>query len=338
MTDWTTCSDEELLSLRFRNLRLGFSSLSSLSSELLTESLAALDEELRAKGFRFRPHVWLADEWFCPDGVPGFAVPFYLAHGRLRRLERRQMREVEGGTLKSCLRLLRHETGHAIDNAYRLRRRRERKEIFGPSDITYPDTYAPRPYSRRFVRYLEGGYAQSHPDEDFAETFAVWLDPHSRWRKRYTGWPALTKLSYVNDLMREIADEKPLTTNQRRPGELSKLSLTLGEHYRLQRKRFKVRFAERYDADLEEIFRARGEYPAAAFLRRHRGALRRGVARKTGSRCYTVDDVLRHWIARTRTRQLFVKGSETSALADATAMLTVHVERYLLKHQYRIPI
>lgn len=332
MRDWTARSEEELLSLRFRELRL------TVSGELLTRSLTKLDGELGARGFRFRPHVWLSYEWFCPDGVPGFAIPFYLAHPRLRRLERRQMTEVEGGTLRSCLQLLRHETGHAIDNAYRLRKRRRRSEIFGRSNTTYPDTYTPRPFSRSFVRNLEQGYAQSHPDEDFAETFAVWLDPRSRWRVRYAGWAALEKLSYMDQLMHEIAPQRPLTTNRRRTDELSKLGRTLGEHYRVRRRKYRVEFAERYDGDLDRIFGTRGTSPASVFLRRHRSFLRRQIAKRSDTRCYTVDDVLKHWIGRTRERKLFVKGGEKAALTNVAAALTVHVMEYLRKGHHRIPL
>ena len=66
------------------------------------------------------PHAWLSDEWFSPDNTPGIAIPFYLAHPRLMRLERRQILEVEGGTASECLRILRHETGHVVQHAYRL--------------------------------------------------------------------------------------------------------------------------------------------------------------------------------------------------------------------------
>ena len=32
-----------------------------------------------------------------------------------------------------------------------------------------------------------GAYAASHPEEDFAETFAVWLTPRSNWRQSFPG-------------------------------------------------------------------------------------------------------------------------------------------------------
>ena len=183
--EWASWPDERLLDLRLCDLGV------TIRGGELADRIGQLYGELRGLGLRFRPHFWLSDEWYCPDGVPGVAIPFYLAHPRLARLELAHMLEVEGGTPEWCMRLLRHETGHAIENAYRLRLRRSRQRLFGKSSERYRDYYVPRPYSRRFVVHLEQWYAQSHPDEDFAETFAVWLAPDSNWRERYAGWPAL---------------------------------------------------------------------------------------------------------------------------------------------------
>lgn len=90
----------------------------------LADRTDKLYEELKRCGIRHKPHVWLSSEWFSPDGIPGIAIPFYLAHPRLRKLEHRQILEVEGGTEGECMRILRHEAGHAIDTAYRLHRRK----------------------------------------------------------------------------------------------------------------------------------------------------------------------------------------------------------------------
>ena len=117
------------------------------------------------------------------------------------KLEQAQMFTVEGGPEKQCMRILRHEAGHCVDTAYRLHRRKRWRELFGSFTQPYPDAYKPRPNSRRFVTHLDGWYAQAHPAEDFAETFAVWLRPGSRWRKRYADWPALEKLEYVDAFM-----------------------------------------------------------------------------------------------------------------------------------------
>jgi len=145
--------------------------------------------ELEQRGLRFRPYFWVSEDWFTPQDVPGCAVPFYLLHPRLLRLERRHMLEVEGAGRAECMKLLRHEVGHAIDHAFRLYRRRERQKLFGRSSKRYPESYGPRPRSRHFVQHLDYWYAQAHPDEDFAETFAVWSRTTSRSR---TGPPLST--------------------------------------------------------------------------------------------------------------------------------------------------
>ncbi|HLE72284.1 MAG TPA: putative zinc-binding metallopeptidase [Vicinamibacteria bacterium] len=332
MKGWHRRSDEELLSLRFRDLPL------HSTDRLIASAVKELQRELQRRGLRFRPHVWLSDEWFSPDGVPGFAIPFYLAHPRLRRLERNQMLEVEGGTLRSCLRLMRHETGHAIDNAYRLRRRKERQRLFGSPSDPYPRSYAPRPFSRRFVRHLEFGYAQSHPDEDFAETFAVWLDPASRWRERYADWPALEKLLYIDELMREIGRRIPPVGNRRRPYPLSGLRRSLRTHYRIKRERYRVDFSQNYDEDLSIIFGLKGEVSASRFLERHRGFLRRQIARWTGIPGYGVDQVLKDWIERSRERGLRVRTAPEKALRDVVTALTVRVMQYLQSGNYRVAL
>jgi len=139
--------------------------------------------ELTARGVALRPDCYLGDEWFSPEGVPAIAIPFSLAHPRLKSLELRQMMEVEGGTPEWCMMLLRHECGHAMDHAWQFSRRTEWQQVFGGPESTYaPETYTPRAYSRGFVQHLPNWYAQAHPDEDFAETFAVWLStPHRRY-------------------------------------------------------------------------------------------------------------------------------------------------------------
>ena len=114
---WTRLSDEELLKVRLCDLRV------SVERSSLQPHIRRLYAELDRRGIHFQPHVWLGEEWFSPDGVPGIAVPFYLAHPRLMRLERKMTREVEGSNVNWLMRILRHEAGHALDNAYRLRRR-----------------------------------------------------------------------------------------------------------------------------------------------------------------------------------------------------------------------
>lgn len=335
-SEWAGWDDEQLLSARLCDLDLG------IEGSGLDERIGELVRELENKGLGFRPHFWLSDEWFCPDGVPGVAIPFYLAHPRLARLEHAQMLEVEGGTREQCLRILRHETGHAIENAYHLRRRRRRQQLFGKSSEPYPDHYAPRPYSRSFVLNLDGWYAQSHPDEDFAETFAVWLDPGSGWTQRYAGWPALHKLEYVDQLMREIAGRPPLVRTHKTPYALPTLRRTLRIHYRRRRRHYRVGEQDLYDRDLLQLFSAAPEHaarPAAArFLARIRGEVRRRVQRWTGQYQYLIDQVLEEMIGRCRALGLHLAGSEDEARVELTALVTARTMSLLLTGRHRVPL
>src|SRR5271163_1448887 len=274
---WESLSDDQLLSLRFCDLKL------TIGGTDLERAIERLYGELATRGIRFRPHCWLSQEWFSPDGIPGIAIPFYLAHQRLARIERRFMREVEGGNRNWLMRILRHEAGHAIDTAYRVRRRRGWREVFGPASLPYPDTYRPRPGSRRFVQHLGAWYAQAHPTEDFAETFAVWLKPNSPWRREYLGWPAFTKLKFISELAAEIGDAKPQVTDRSRVEDIAEETSTLRQHY--EQKLASYRMPRRSGADelLLKVFavapRTRSASKAARVLRELRNPLRQQIVR-----------------------------------------------------------
>ena len=298
--------------------------------------------ELTNRGLRLNPHFWLADEWFSPEGVPGVAIPFYLAHPRLMRLERSQMLEVEGGSREECLRLLRHELGHAIHHAFRLHRRRRYQNVFGVSSEPYPDYYQPNPASKRYVQHLDDWYAQSHPDEDFAETFAVWLAPRSRWRETYASWPALEKLEYVDELMAELAGQAPLVRSRARPYSLPRLRKTLREHYEQKRARYSVGYSNAFDRDLLRLFsddpRHAHRETAASFLRRHRREIRALVATATGEYQFTVDQVLKEMIGRCKELRLRVQGNERKLKLDFAIMLTVQTMHYLYRGREWHPV
>ena len=217
--------------------------------------------------------------------MPGVAIPFYLAHPRLAKLELAQMLEVEGGDRGPCLKILRHEAGHAIDNAYRLRRRPTRRRLFGTPATPYPEYYTPKPYSKSFVQHLDHWYAQSHPDEDFAETFAVWLDPHSMWATRYAGWPAQRKLEYMDRLMRELAQPPAARDVEAQVDPLPRLRKTLGEHYRKKREHYGLDHPDFYESDLRNLFSdapAVREEPVGGAVRPARSA-RKSAARSPAS-------------------------------------------------------
>jgi hypothetical protein len=147
---WHRLSDEHLLDMRICDLAL------KIKGSFLEPHIKRLYSELNDRGIRFKPHVWLSEEWFSPDGVPGIAIPFYLAHPRLMKLERQQMLEVEGGTDTECMRILRHEAGHALDTGFRLHFKRQWRELFGSFAQRYPDFYKPKPKSRNYVLHLSG--------------------------------------------------------------------------------------------------------------------------------------------------------------------------------------
>jgi len=321
---WTRLSDAELLNKRFCDLRL------SLRNSVVERHLRKLQQELKARGIRSRPHVWLSEEWFSPDGVPGIAVPFYMAHPRLMRLERHFMDEVEGGNANWLMRILRHEAGHALDNAFRLRRRKSWKRAFGSPSRPYPDIYRPRPASRAFVLHLGHWYAQSHPTEDFAETFAVWLQPRARWRRDYQGWPALKKLEYVDALMKELKGERAAVDNRELIEPLSEDTRTLGEHYRSKRERYQLDRPESYDLRLKRIFgkhsKRRRRLRASTFVRRVRPQLARLLIRRSRLHPYLVHHTLRTVIQRCRDLDLVLDTSQREA---KRAVLGV-VERILM--------
>jgi hypothetical protein len=333
---WVAWSNEQLLDLPMNQLGV------TLGGPFLSAQIAQLYAELEARQLRFRPHVWVSTEWFTPDGVPGIAVPFYLAHPRLAKLELDQMLEVEGGTPEWCMRILRHEAGHAVENAYRLRRLRRRQQIFGRSSEPYPKYYRPRPYSRSFVRHLDVWYAQSHPDEDFAETFAVWLTPEATWAERYKGWPVLKKLQYVAGLMHELAGVPPPVVTQEEIEPLATLTKTLGEHYARKRAHYGTARPSFYDPDLQRLFSAAPAHaahlPAATFLRRFRKEVRRKVAAWTGEYQYTIDQVLEDMIARCRALHLHLPCAEEQAKLDFTILLTVHTMTYLRSGRHKVAL
>ncbi len=333
---WASLPEEELLSFRLCDLKL------RIEGTVLEGRIEQILRELEARHLVFRPHFWLSSEWFTPDGVPGAAIPFYLAHPRLKRLEEKMMLEAEGGTRAWCMQLLRHEVGHAISNAYRLNRRRDWQQTFGRSSAPYPGYYQPRPYSKRFVLHLDYWYAQSHPAEDFAETFAVWVTPRSGWRRRYAGWPALEKLQYVDAVMKEMAGRRPLVRTRERTTPLGRIRLTLRTYYRRKRERYGSEYPGFYDKDLRRLFAEaeaapEGE-PAERFLRRVGPELRRRVARWTGEYQYTIDQVLKEMVGRCRELKLRTYRDEGETKLEMAILLSVQTMNYLHSGYHRVAL
>lgn len=334
--DLAKLSDDELLDLRLCDLDL------QIEGTPLEERIDQLYRELEAKKIKFRPHFWLSDEWFTPDGVPGVAIPFFLADSRLMKLEANMMLEVEGGSPEWCMRILRHEAGHAIDNAYRLRRRRLFREVFGNVSAPYPQSYSPRPYSRSYVVNIDLWYAQSHPVEDFAETFAVWLRPRSGWRQAYRGWPALRKLEFVDSLIRQVRHETPQVRTRHREAPLKSLRTTLRQYYEKKRSYYGLEETYSYDDELKRMFLddpSQSQLPlASAFLQKIRPRLRRDVSEWTGHYQYTIDQVLGEMIERCRALKLRLDRTPEDVEKDVLIVLTMHTMNYIRDEAHKIAL
>ena len=248
----------------------------------LEPAIAQVRSELRRRGLRrFRPGFYLTDEWGCPSGEPVIGIPFDLAHPELSRHER-EVNDLESDA--EILMFLRHEAGHAFNYAYALYRTKEWRRLFGPFRRPYREDYRPVPFSRQHVRHLAGWYAQKHPDEDFAETFAVWLTPGSRWRQRYADWPALVKLEYVDRIAGELGDAAPVRENGRTDLTVDEMEETVAEFYRRASDEPVAPSELPLDGDLADIVGGRRGRPAADVVRRHRKVLVDKVAYWTGVR------------------------------------------------------
>jgi hypothetical protein len=318
---WERFDDDALLRLRFRDLGLKIAH-SPLGAD--TQRLVA---ELERRGIRFKPHFWFSTEWFSPDGVPGIAVPFFLGHPRLVRLERRMMGEAEGANRRWRLRLLRHELGHAVDTAFGLRRRNDWRQAFGTASARYSRDYTVQPRSKNHVLHLEHWYAQSHATEDFAETFAVWLRPKGLWRAEYAGWPALAKLEFVDRLMTGLAGRTPPNRDRSTVEPLADNHRTLGEHYR-RRMHLNEGGELRYDSWLTRVFAPRAAsagHSAERLLADLKPQLIRALLRSSRTHPYVVFQVLRAVRRRARDLDLVFRGPKRGVV---TKVMRLH-ERIL---------
>jgi hypothetical protein len=334
--EWERWPRERLLDLRIRDLGL------RLDGTWVESCIDELHGELAKRGIALRPHCWLSDEWFSPTNVPGIGIPFYLVHPRLIRLERSMMLEAEGASRAECMRILRHEAGHAMQHGFRLHRRPSWRRVFGKSSTPYPLSYRPKPASRNFVQHLRAYYAQAHPDEDFAETFAVWMQPRARWQRRYQDWPALTKLQYVDELMEELKGLRPPVNTRVHVYPISKIDMTLREHYEAKRAFYAVDYPSTYDTELRRVFsdapRHANRELASRFITRHRVEIRRLVSRWTGESDFTIDQLLHDMIGRSRDLKLRVGSREGDVLMDFAGMLAVRSVHFLYRRRVSIPL
>jgi hypothetical protein len=298
---------------------------------LLEQLVARLYEELAARGLVFQPPVYLSDQWGCPDGTPLIGVPFYLADARLSRIEEDYSSAVENA--EESMRYLRHEAGHAFNYAYRLYDRADWRKMFGPYSRPYRERYRADPFSHDFVRHILGWYAQKHPDEDFAETFAVWITPDIDWRSQYEGWGALAKLEYVDRVMKEVAQQVPVVAE---PSEddlpVTAMQYTLAEHYQDSEERIPIRDPRIFDGDLKTIFvseqHAPGAVSAAEFIALHRREIVTRISYWTGENASVVRQFVDFLADRVTQLDLRLAGLEASTLIELTAFGTAVIMNY----------
>ena len=320
---WATLPKEQLLDLRICDLGL------FLEKSPVMARIKRLYKEYEKQHLQFQPHFWLSDDWFCPDHIPGVAIPFFLAHPKLQKLERSFIMEVEGGDYHSCMKLLRHESAHALANAYKLVERKDWRKIFGNPNSAYHDSYLPKPYSKRYVINLPGWYAQSHPHEDWAETFAVWLNPASDWRHRYADWPALKKLKYVDNLMNELREKRPRIRNKKIDHPVDKIRTTLREYYDDKMQRYGIDHAVFFDVDLRRLFATHEEAPksgkASDYIRSIQNPVMEIVQRWTGEYKYRINEVLQDMISRCDELDLRINKAHKFMFSEITSCLTMLV-------------
>jgi hypothetical protein len=333
-TPWADLSDEELLDKRIAQLGL------TLVGTPLQAQVQQLYDELSAKGLVFHPPCHIGDEWFVPVGIPAIFIPFFLAHERLRKLEAKMMLEVEGDTPEWFMRLMRHEAAHAFAYAYQLTRKRKWRRIFGlSSNDTTPEFYRPRPYSHSYVVHLDDWYAQSHPDEDFAETFAVWLTPGLDWRARFKGWKALQKLEYVDELMRSLAGQPAPYQPAYRPKDFDCLNLKLKTYYARKRKLYEDTYPDFYDRDLRQLFAgapdAGSALKASHYLRQRRRALLDAVCEPTNEKKYRVNKLLSRLIERCDQLDLHLVPGAAQPDLPVAAYITTLVMNYLFTGKFK---
>jgi hypothetical protein len=327
----------------FQEARLGEVPIRELGLRIegtpLAPLVAEVEAELAAALPRLRPRFYLSTEWGVPFETIAVAIPFYLARPDLAELHAEQTGMIEGVTREDILRYLRHELGHAVNYAYRLYDRADWVQRFGAITQPYEEEYRPAPWSTRYVRHLPGWYAQKHPDEDWAETFAVWLKPGARWREEYAAWPdALAKLELCDAVLAEIRDQDPAVTDTELDEDVGEIDYPVADLYAAPAAMPDL--PPGLDGALRAIF---DEFPANGSTRaadrliaRSARPIARAVFTWTGHFPETTRALLAHLAVRAAELRLtYPEAHEPEALAAITALVTslamnhVHTGAYL---------
>lgn len=323
-------SDDDLLEYRLCDFNIPFSQC------MLYSKVQFLHDELNHNGLVFRPDIYLGDEWFSPDGVPAIAIPFYLIHPRLVSLEKKMIGFAEGEEESEFKKLLRHECGHAVIHGFNLTRNQQWRKYFGDPRRPFNDHYRFKAYSRHFVHHIPGWYAQSHPEEDFCETFSVWLDPESTWREKYKGWPVLGKLNYVENLMMSLKGKSFLKKGGVKSYHVRTLKRTLRTHYKRRRKELAQDTADYFDDELEQLFsREPSREKADVLLRRFRANMESILPKWSGARKYEVRRFIKKISERCNTLGLYAPGPLETDLIRLVSYIACRITHHHVTNQYR---
>jgi hypothetical protein len=320
-----------LLQARIKDLQL------HLAGTRLEKFIHQLYEELEAKGISLRPLCYLSDQWGCPSGVPVIGIPFYLADQNLLDIEDKLGAGAE--TERDIMMYLRHEAGHAFNYAYKLHEGEDWKKLFGDFSKPYLDAYKPQPFSRKYVAHLSGWYAQKHPDEDFAETFAVFITPNSNWSERYKRWGALKKLQYVQEVVARVGRTPPPVTLDERDMDVGEMEETVLDHYRqrMLEERIDHSIGDQLDQDLLALFEAEGVGTTGAdtMLRAERQALIHSVTQYSGVSRAVVKSVLDHLVERVTVLKLSMHRDQSREYSTrVTALLTTLAMNFLYTDKF----
>lgn len=322
---------EAVLQARIKDLKL------HLGGTALEKYIQQLYSELEAKGISLRPQCYLSDQWGCPSGVPVIGIPFYLADAKLLSIEAELGDGAE--TEDEIMMYLRHEAGHAFNYAFKLYETEEWHKLFGDYNKPYKEEYKPRPFSRKYVVHISGWYAQKHPDEDFAESFAVWLTPGSDWQKRYAGWGALKKLQYVDRIAQELGRQTAVVELDERDAAVEDMEETVLDHYRQRQlsEKVDVQLHDHLDQDLFDLFEPPGQAPATAetLIRAERQALIEAVAQYSGVSRSVVRSLVDHVVGRASALGLTVHiDSSREYMTRLTSLITALSMNYLYTDRF----
>jgi hypothetical protein len=304
--------------------------------------------ELDAVGIvKLRPTFYFSTEWGVSFGTTNIGIPFYLAHPDLVALHADQVGHIEGQSDAAILQYFRHEMGHVVNYGYKLYEQEDWIETFGSITQPYLEEYRPQPFSTRFVRHLPGWYAQKHPDEDWAETFAVWMTPSAgeakpAWRATYAAWPAaLAKLEYCDRKMASLRGVDPLVRTTEHDEDVREINYSVDDYY-LNFAPATIEIPPGLDGALRAMFEDFGEpelaspeiprRPAAHLISRLERRLVADVFRWTGHFPEQTRLLVRHFARRAEEMQQVYPESCELELTIAfttlvTSLATTHVHR-----------